>query len=94
MAGGDRVVRKDRIRDALRVSLAFHILIFLPCSMILDGGGLAKIAAYALIPFWPMVGLIVWRRRQWATRVDYALIAYLYPLLFGGYFLWNTVVQY
>ena len=91
MNASEKTTRKDRIRDAIRVSVVFHLLILGTSSLVFDGGDLLKIAATALIPYWFLLLLIVWRRRQIATRVDYALIAYLYPVLFGGYFLWNAV---
>ena len=83
-------VHRDRIREAIRIAVGFHFLIFVPCMFLMGGGGeIAKIAAFTLIPFWSMVTLIVWRRGQCATGVDYALIAYAYPLFFGAFFLWN-----
>ena len=91
MKASAETTRKDRIRDAIRIAVFFHLLILLTSSLGMDGGELSKIAAFALIPYWSMVALIVWKRREAATRVDYALIAYSYPVLFGAYFIWNGV---
>ena len=84
---------RDRIREAIRIAVGFHLLIFVACIFIFGGEEIAKIAAFTLIPFWSMVTLIVWKRGQCATRVDYALIAYGYPILFGGFFLWNGFLE-
>lgn len=92
MKATENADRTDRIRDAIRVALGFHFLIFVPSSLILSSE-ISIVASYALIPFWSMVTLIVWKRRDIATRVDYALIAYGYPILFGGFFLWNGFLE-
>ena len=91
MKANTETTRRDRIREAIPVALGFHFLILFTSSMVLDGGELSKVAAFAMIPFWSMVALIVWKRPKSATRVDYALIAYSYPVLFGAYFIWNGV---
>ena len=82
---------KNGIRESIRVSLVFHLLIGLIGLGAYDGGVLMKIAGITLVPYWSMVVVIVWKRRDRATWMDRAFIAYLYPVLFGGFFLWNDL---
>jgi hypothetical protein len=83
----------DRIRQAIRTAVAFHILILVPSFVGFDGGDMTKIAAFAMIPFWSTVLLVVWKRGNAATRVDDALIKFLYPVLFGAFYLWNGLAS-
>lgn len=73
--------RRDRLRGAIRVSLLFHLLIAVVAALAFDFGILARTAGIALLPYWALVLLIVWKRGASTTTINAALVAYLFPIL-------------
>ncbi len=86
-------VKKSWGWEGIKVSLVFHVFVYLFVLLAWAGGETVKIAAYSLVPYWTLVALIFWKRKAPPTRLEYALIAYGYPVLFLGFFLWSAYAQ-
>jgi hypothetical protein len=76
------------VRDAMKLSLIQQAVAFVFSGLVIDGGGLFLIVAFALAAFWIGALMILSRRGQQISRLDTFLLKWgFFPLCIISFFL-------
>ena len=76
-----------RYRKAMRGAALIQILVVICSGLILDGGNIEQLCAMALLPFWTVTVIFIWRRPQQPTRTDlmFIRVGYLLVVVVTGF---------